>query len=613
MPIITNQKPTYNQVLHGVFGEFGQGGGAQIFFLQTVIRPKDLDKIALVGDIEGSEKWEVRDLFQRDVDLERVSGGLVPYLLDQNSIKFFNPLTLTFIPPSVGNNSFASVIQTLDTTSEYFGKYEYQCIDNDGKFRFRHVTDSYENGVVEWNDSETKLVAIDGQHRLSALKNISDDIEGRQHIDFDNWSIPVVIFGVRSIDEERTRDQRTLDIIRRTFVYINTEAKAPTETRQILLNDSLVNEICTQEFVQYYHSNDCESEPDPEILPLFVFNWRGAQTNSRTERIPGTLQSVAELRDWMEHYVLGENWSADQQQMLGIEVVGPTRELKEAFNHRVLKPSGVKALRDQFNINVLPGLTHMLQQFEPIKKYGTAVRNIEIKFNEKSTEARHAFAVFRFGNSKAHSTLRNKINSLEIQIIEEISDAYSLIPSLLQKDIGMRGVMFAYGNLYKRLNVDLRLTDFEEYSVWFTKKLNQLSSEGWFGPFSGSLASKATKEVYQFHKHITTSHTDAIVNYRLNDSKGAFGGLLTMIIASKAALCGELEIPKFNSYYGAARERIQSTLIGGYKKEVRPGIQDSVSNDTPVKQVNSLIKKEAEKRASKHLANLENYIGIGDI
>ena len=86
-----------------------------------------------------------------------------------------------------------------------------------------------------------------------------------------------------------------------------------------------------------------------------------------------------------------------------------------------------------------------------------------------------------------------------------------------------------------------------------------------------------------------------------------------MIIASKAALCGELEIPKFNSYYGAARERIQSTLIGGYKKEVRPGIQDSVSNDTPVKQVNSLIKKEAEKRASKHLANLENYIGIGDI
>lgn len=611
MPIIVNQKPTYNQSLSGVFGEFGQGGGAQIFFMQTAIRPKDLGKIALVSDIEGSEQWEVRDLFQRDVDIQRVSEGLVPYLLDTNSIKFFNPLTLTFIPPQAGNNEFTAVIPKMDFTTQQVDGYSYQCIENAGNFRFRHVTDSHENGVVEWNDSTMSLVAIDGQHRLSALKNIWDDKAGRQHIDFESWTIPVVIFGVRSIDEERTRSQRTLDVIRRTFVYINTEAKAPTPTRQILLNDSLVNEICTQEFVQHFHSNDCKSKPDPDVLPLFVFNWRGAQKNSRTQKVVGALQSVADIRDWLEYYILGENWSADQQLMLNVQPVGATKALKNAFNARSLAPASIKTLRQQFNMHVLPGLAHIMQQFDPLKSYGAEVRNIEKTFLERTPESRHAFQQFRFGGSKAHHTLTEIIGQVEMHIEEEINDAYSKIPDLLQKDIGMRGIMYACGHLYDHLRKDLGFNDFMAYAVWFTDMLNKLNAEGWFGNFRQG-ASQAARQVAPFHVQITISHQDSTINYRLNDAKGALGGLLVMLISAQAATSGKLGKSKFNEYFGNARERVQSTLISGYKKQVGPQIKESMPDKT-VKEQNKVIKKEAEKKASEHLSKLEAHIRLGEI
>ena len=238
MPAIIPTRAKYNQSFSGVFGEFGQGGGAQIFFIQTAISPQDLEKIDLVSEIEGSEKWEVRDLFQRDVDQERVSKSLVPYLLDTESIKFFSPLTLTFIPKKANHPSFAGPIPSMESYEDQIEEYKYTCLENDGFYKYRYIEAHREAGVVEWCDTEAKLVAIDGQHRLSALKQLLADTGGREHIDFENWRIPVVIFGVRSLDHEKTKDQRTLDIIRRTFVFINTEAKAPTETRQILLNDS---------------------------------------------------------------------------------------------------------------------------------------------------------------------------------------------------------------------------------------------------------------------------------------------------------------------------------------------------------------------------------------
>lgn len=614
MPIITQNRTMYNQNLSGYFGEFGKGGGAQIFFIQTAISPAELDKISLVSDIEGSEKWEVRDLFQRDVDLDRVKSGLVPYLLDPNAIKFFNPLTLTFIPSDSSHDSFAGEIPSMPAQSKTIDEYEYECIENEGLFQYRYINRHHENGVVEWNDTKAKLVAIDGQHRLSALKNVLADPERRRHIDFDNWSIPVVVFGVRSVDQEQTRDQRTLDIIRRTFVYINTEAREPTPTRQILLNDSKVNEICTQEFVNFFHSNDCSEDRDPSRLPLLIFNWRGAESNSRTDHTPGTIKTVAEIRDWFEHYILGENWSPEQQGMLGIEVTGDTMELKRAFQSKSLKPASVKSLRGLFNRQVLPGVAYFLQEFTPYKRYGAEVRAIETRFTKASTEARHAFHKFRFGGSRAHSTLTDSVAHIELEIGEQIEGAKGqYIPDLLQKDIGMRGVMFAYGDGWKTLKQSEQIVDFTDYSEWFTSALNEMYADGWFGPFRGPNKNTMAAAKLKFLRQVAYSHNNEIINYRIGDSRSALGCLLTLVLLRKAFNKEFLSDNDFSIHYNKLRDRLSATLLNGYKKQVRPAIVESLPSDSLPKAINAEVKKEGEKLTNTHLKQLDVFLKVRDL
>src|SRR5258708_39258197 len=94
----SGNKEVYHQNLEGFFGEFGEGRDVRICYLQTGIEPSSLSMITLIGELPGSEKWPVRDLFQREVDRYRVEKFIMPYVEDSNKVKFFPPLTLTLLP-----------------------------------------------------------------------------------------------------------------------------------------------------------------------------------------------------------------------------------------------------------------------------------------------------------------------------------------------------------------------------------------------------------------------------------------------------------------------------------------------------------------------------------
>ncbi|HIB83272.1 MAG TPA: hypothetical protein EYO59_01330 [Chromatiaceae bacterium] len=88
----------YNQECRGYIGKFGEGGNAYIKFMQTAFKSQQLEATTLIENIKGSEKWEVKDLFQRDVDEVRVAKSIIPYLQNDAAVKFFNPLTLLLLP-----------------------------------------------------------------------------------------------------------------------------------------------------------------------------------------------------------------------------------------------------------------------------------------------------------------------------------------------------------------------------------------------------------------------------------------------------------------------------------------------------------------------------------
>ena len=112
----------YNKTKFGYFGELGTGAHAHLRFLQTALSVEDLDSVTLIENIPGSETWDVRDLFQRDVDKERVTREILPYLKDKTKVKFFNPLTLALLPlASSGQHILGDLPYVVPTTIDDHG------------------------------------------------------------------------------------------------------------------------------------------------------------------------------------------------------------------------------------------------------------------------------------------------------------------------------------------------------------------------------------------------------------------------------------------------------------------------------------------------------------
>src|SRR5690348_16317481 len=90
-------KRQYNEEMYGIAGEIGNGRYG-VRYLQTAIPIKEIERLTLVAELPDSERWHVRQLFQRDIDMKRVQERIMPYFKDPKKIKFFNPLTIVLMP-----------------------------------------------------------------------------------------------------------------------------------------------------------------------------------------------------------------------------------------------------------------------------------------------------------------------------------------------------------------------------------------------------------------------------------------------------------------------------------------------------------------------------------
>ena len=132
-------KVDYNQSIWGIYGEFGSAAATQVAYLQSAIPPADLAKTTLISDITGSEAWPVPDLFQREVDVRRVTTGLLPYIQDKQKVKFFNPITLTVLP-FTNKGEVLSALPAITAFHEMRDDAEWIVHEMKGFYRFSHVS-----------------------------------------------------------------------------------------------------------------------------------------------------------------------------------------------------------------------------------------------------------------------------------------------------------------------------------------------------------------------------------------------------------------------------------------------------------------------------------------
>ena len=276
-PIKPN-KDAYPEKIPGVFGSLGHHT-TSVRYVQTALPLRELDRLRLIMEIDGSEKWGVRELFQRNVDDKRVNDKIVPYFTHQRKRKFFNPLTVAIMPfekekvlTKFSEKKYEEIIEEREHDIIEAKKYYKVSID----------TENPEYTLLEYNKENVRLVAIDGQHRLSALKNVyatKEDVDEATH-GYSDWRIPVVFILI----EPQPRSFNYLDSVREVFVTINSNAKRPSRAQLILLDDYSINHICVQEFVNY-----CQDKKSK--VPLVFFDWKASEKKQVLKEQKGRLIS----------------------------------------------------------------------------------------------------------------------------------------------------------------------------------------------------------------------------------------------------------------------------------------------------------------------------------
>ncbi len=574
----------YNESWRGVFGEFGSGAGLQAMYLLTAISPAELEKVQLLEDIRGSERWPVRDLFQREVDLDRVTGSLMKYLEALDRIRFFNPLTLTILPmDSGGRGVLKQMARTIEGSMEDAG-HTWQTLERSGFYRIRWIEGHRENALLEWNERRARIVAIDGQHRLSALKRM----ERRPRDDgFFDWRIPIVVVSFRTT-EGRSEPPSVLEVARSIFVDINTEARTVNEARQVLLNDRSVNCVASQELLERAHANDLRSGPDRrrESVPLLFFDWRGHEQGGQPVMAKAAVKSIVEIRSWFESYVLGEDFCEFQQETL--DIGNAPRELRSAFRREMLTFEASRQMRERLGEKVLPALAHLLETFEPYRRYIEALRDLEDKYYRGSDLQHHAFDSLRFGNSYAIEANQVQVaelaHSLEVEIEKLRRDC---LPPWLREDIGARGVVWAFGHLVWQFGV----RDWMEYATWFTENLNFAFLEGW-------LDTRPRRKGSHHLRHVTQDHNGNVTNYRLEHAGKALGAYVALLVGAYGAPPEHWQAG-WPSLREALLVALEKTLVRGYKKEVRPGLKETYPAGG--RDLTDAVNAEAEKLAGRQI------------
>lgn len=577
----------YNESWKGVYGEFGSGAGLRAMYLLTAVSPANLDKISLLEEIRGSERWQVRDLFQREVDKERVTGPLMDYLRTEDRVRFFNPLTLTVLPMDEHGSSVLERMPKVVEDELRDGGFDWRVFERPGYYRMRHVRDQPDYGQIDWNEKTSRIVAIDGQHRLSALKR-RHALPGPSADPFHAWRIPVVVVSFRA-GVGRAEPPGVLEVVRSIFVDINTEAREVNEARKILLNDRSVNCLATQELLEVAHSNDLKplKERRQESLPLLFFDWRGQEKAGVVVPSPAAVKTIGELQSWFEWYLLDEDFTSGQVDALGLR----GKPLGQQILNGRLTFRNSWTVRKQVRQAVIPALLHVLENFDPYRRYVAGLRNLELRHYTGNDVQHHAFDCLRFGTSYATGPTEELVLRVLPHIEGEVEKLKKKhLPWPLDHDVGPRGIVGAFGWLRWELGEPHWL----EFSEWFTGNLNRLYAEGW-------LSRERGRKGAEFLRHVVFDHTDNIVNYRLKDARKALAAYVSLLVGSYGP--PPATWPNVRVYL---LEQLNGTLVRGYKREHRLALK--VTYPDGGKPLTDAVNEAARKSAGKQIRRFEREL-----
>lgn len=265
----------YDEEIQGTFGQFFTHNNSPVFYVNTSLPIDDIDRVKPVRDILDISEVDFDELVQRNLDDSRIKNDISEYLTSQSGYKFFPPIVSAFVAPTESKDSIKRRYSKLKVTIENEDDDKILKIEFENYFMLILYLD--ENEIIKspvklkWKSNNISLMAVDGQHRLVTLKAIRGKLSKDSEIAYyrslekhksslDDIDVPLTILffpnSYDNIDEDSknnlnkvfpnsgwiSNEQKDIkEILRSIFVDVNKNAKTPSESRNILLNEK---DIC---------------------------------------------------------------------------------------------------------------------------------------------------------------------------------------------------------------------------------------------------------------------------------------------------------------------------------------------------------------------------------
>jgi hypothetical protein len=284
----TEGKARFNKPLYGMTGTYTLSEGIALpYFLSLVEINRAIDELKIAEQIPASldTQWSLKELFQREIDDKRVEDDIVKgYLLDPKKLKFFNAITIVLMPKGADGK----IQDTFDNSTTIDPPpIPWDGTDpDDGQWNHPEANVANFSGVqfvsiglsarLRWDEDRVLAVAVDGQHRLWALRTFREDQNfrgGTLRTVEQQTKIPVLFVllhpsaGFQNALGEG--DYSIRGISRELFTDLNKNAKTVDKARELILDDKSINAQCVRTLL-----TERTGEDSKERLPLSLVRWQ---------------------------------------------------------------------------------------------------------------------------------------------------------------------------------------------------------------------------------------------------------------------------------------------------------------------------------------------------
>ena len=259
-------------------------------YFSTIIPIRDAAaSLRLAVDFPGSDdvRWRLDELYQREIDWPRVERKIVPYLHATDQPQFFNALTIALLPLekdlSALDRCFGNAHEWLAPELKNPERFEKTLTAGPIKCGFWTAWTEFsqaeaKTGQLRWNPDQVFAVALDGQHRLAAIKEFVKK-KGKPDRHMDDTSVPVIFVVLDpAFGYVAPRPTPLVEVLRTVFIDLNKHAKIPSRARQILLDDKDPASVCVRALIGgALRDGIDELRERPARMPLSLVDWHTEQ------------------------------------------------------------------------------------------------------------------------------------------------------------------------------------------------------------------------------------------------------------------------------------------------------------------------------------------------